>query len=91
MSKTVELPEKLVAELNSLAARENRLVDDVVAELIQVGLEARTYPDKNDTSAQAETRLLQWFALADELMQDAPAGPTARQILEEDRNRLEHH
>jgi predicted DNA-binding protein len=30
-----------------------------------------------------------WFRAADEAFKDAPPGPTAREILEEDRNRLE--
>jgi hypothetical protein len=35
--------------------------------------------------------MLDWFALADELMKDAPPGPTARDILNEGRNRLERN
>jgi hypothetical protein len=30
-----------------------------------------------------------WLAMADELMEGAPSGPTARQIIEDDRRRLD--
>jgi hypothetical protein len=43
-------------------------------------------PTATLTPAQA---LEEWFRLADEVMKDAPPGPTAREILEQDRNRLE--
>jgi len=33
--------------------------------------------------------LANWFREADEAFKDAPPGPTAREILEEDRNRLD--
>lgn len=36
-----------------------------------------------------EQWLEDWLDLADELMKDAPPGPTARELVEEGRNRLE--
>jgi hypothetical protein len=36
-----------------------------------------------------EQWLEEWLKLADEALEDAPPGPTARALLEEERNRLE--
>ena len=95
MKTTIDLPEQLLAEVKDLAAREQRKVDELVAELVRVGIKSRTRPVEqarpvDQAQQEAGIRWLEeWFKLADELMKDAPPGPTAREILEQDRNRLE--
>ena len=65
-----------------------------VKEWIRLGQETlRTAPQPKATAIaddrSPEQALEDLFKLADELMTNAPPGPTAREILEEDRNRLE--
>lgn len=90
MKTTIDLPDKLMDEVKDLATREQRAVGEVVADLVRIDLEKRGHQiDSQDEHTDSVQRMLDWFALADELMKDAPPGPTARELLEEDRNRLE--
>jgi hypothetical protein len=90
MKTTIELPDQLMTEVKILAAREQRKLGELMAELVRAGLESRTRADgEAGQPASAEAWLAAWLKLADELMQDAPAGPTARALLGEERNRLE--
>jgi ribosome modulation factor len=91
MKTTVELPDELMTEVKILAARERRKLGELMAELVQSGIASRS---RTETPAQppvdAEQWLAGWLRLADELMQDASdAGPTARELLDDDRNRLD--
>lgn len=91
MKTTIDLPDQLMTEVKILAAREQRKLGDLVAELVRTGLDSRTrLIYQTGQQASAEQWLVEWLRLADEVMQDAPAGPTARALLEEERNRLEH-
>jgi hypothetical protein len=77
-------------EVKDLATREQRNLGEVMADLVRIGLKNRGHHiDSQDEHADSVQRMLDWFALADELMKDAPPGPTARELLEEDRDRLE--
>lgn len=99
MKTTIELPDQLLQEVKNLAEREQRKLDELVAELVRAGINNRSQTsnlaqgkDKLSSAQQraaAEQWLADWFKLADELMKDTSPGPTAREILEEDRNRLE--
>lgn len=90
MKTTVELPDQLMTEVKVLAAREQRKLGELMAELVRAGLESRNRMDTQKAQADdPEQRLTDWFKLADEIMADAPEGPTARTLLEEERNRLE--
>jgi hypothetical protein len=84
MKTTIELPDQLMTEVKVLAARERRKLGELMAELVRTGLEHHlTQPLATDHWLE------EWFALADEVMNDAPPGPTARELLTEERNRLE--
>jgi hypothetical protein len=79
-------------EVKSLAALERRNVGEVVAELVRVGLDSRVHrhvPADADELATPEQWMQDWLALADKFMQDAPPGLTARDLLNEERNRLD--
>lgn len=89
MKTTVELPDPLMTEVKVLAAREQRKLGELMAELVRAGLDARTPGGEAGQAASAEAWLAAWLQLADDLMQDAPPGPTARALLDEERNRLE--
>lgn len=92
MKTTVELPDQLMTEVKVLAARERRKLGELMAELVRTGLEQRlTQPpaDQAQRRAAAEQWLAEWLKLGAETLRDAPAGPTATEILAADRNRLE--
>jgi len=79
-----------MTEVKVLAAREQRKLGELMAELVRDGIEARTRSvGQVGQQADAEMWLVEWLKLADEVMQDAPPGPTARALLEEERSRLE--
>jgi hypothetical protein len=85
MKATIEIPDDLYRRVKAKSALEGRPIRAVTVELYQRWLE-------DDAPAGALTpsqSLEEWFRLADELMKDAPPGPSAREILEQDRNRLE--
>ncbi len=91
MKTTIDLPDELMIEVKVLAARERRKLGELVTELVRTGIEHRQKQPLSDEAQRraAEQWLEDWLKLADEVMKDAPPGPTAREILEEDRNRLE--
>lgn len=90
MKTTVELPDQLMTEVKILAAREQRKLGELMAELVRAGLEAHARPGgQGGQPPSAERWLAEWFRLADEVMRDAPDGPPARALLDEERNRLE--
>ncbi len=51
MNTPIDLPEQLLNEVATLAARERRNVAEVVAELVRAGLESRTHPNRRGTAA----------------------------------------
>ena len=98
MKTTIDLPDPLLAQVKSLADHEQRELGELMVELVRTGLERRSRRERRPSSrghapveqqTNAEQWVVEWLALADELMQDAPAGPSARALLEEERNRLE--
>ena len=90
MKTTIELPNQLLDEVKTVAAREKRQIDEVVVELVREGLNHRPKSIKSiEDHSDAEQWLRNWFALADEVMVNAPEGPTARELLEDERSRLD--
>ncbi len=86
MKTTIEIPDDLYRKVKAKSALEGRAVREVTIELYREWVEDPPQRDSADTKLQ---RLEAWFKMADEAMKDAPPGPTAREIIEEDRNRLE--
>lgn len=86
MTATIEIPDELYQKIEARSAREGRPVRAVTIELFE-----RWLQEEQQASARSARQkwLENWFQLADEIMKDAPPGPTAREILEEGRNRLE--
>lgn len=86
MKATIEVPDDLYRKVKAKSALQGRTVRAVTVELFQRWLDQDTTP----TTVLPVQALEDWFRLADDVMKDAPPGPTAREILEQDRNRLEH-
>ncbi len=87
MKATIEIPDELYLKVEAKSAQQGRPIGAVTIELFERWLaEQEDVPLTRRARAEA---LLRWMKRADELMKDAPAGPTAREILEADRDRLE--
>ncbi|MFN3982952.1 MAG: hypothetical protein ACK4SA_21445 [Caldilinea sp.] len=86
MKATIEIPDDLYRRVKAKSALQGRTIREVTMELYQSWLvEAPSTP----AALSPEQWLEEWLKLADATMQDAPPGPSARELLEEDRNRLE--
>jgi hypothetical protein len=75
MKATIDIPDDLYRRVKAKSA----------VELYRRWLEEDT-PASDPAPAQW---LEEWLRLADAASEDAPPGPTAREILEQDRNRLD--
>ncbi len=86
MKATIEIPDDLYRRVKAKSALQGRTIREVTTELYQSWV-----ADTPATTAapSPEQWLEEWLHLADELMKDAPPGPSARELLEQDRNRLE--
>ena len=85
MKATIEMPDELYRQVKAKSALQGRPIRAVTIELFQRWLDE----DAATATLPPTQALEEWFRLADEVMKDAPPGPTAREILEQDRNRLE--
>ncbi len=85
MKATIDIPDDLYRRVKAKSALEGRAVREVTIELYRQWLAEGPTPEDGGSP---EERLEAWYALADEWMKNAPPGPTAREILNEDRDRL---
>ena len=84
MKTTIDIPDDLYRRVKAKSALEGRAVREVTIELY------RDWLDKCSESKLSPAEWLEnWLRLGEESLRDAPPGPTAREIIEEDRNRLE--
>jgi hypothetical protein len=91
MKATIDIPDDLYRKLSARSAEQGRPVDAVAVDLLRRGLD-----EEPDISADPGVRarldaVERMVRLAHEFAQHAPPGPTATEILEADRNRLESH
>ena len=86
MKATIEIPDELYRQVKAKSALQGRAVREVTIELYQAWLKQELPAGEQ---RRPEQQLEDLFKLADELMAGAPVGPTARELLEEDRSRLE--
>jgi hypothetical protein len=98
MKATIDIPDDLYRMVKARSALEGRPIRAVAIELFQRWLdEATPWTDGSsepDSAARGrahtpEEWLETWLQLGAELSRNAPPGPTATEILEADRNRLE--
>lgn len=86
MKATIDVPDELYRRVKAKSALQGRAIREVTVELYQRWLAEEPVKPATPTPEQW---LEEWFKLADEVMRDAPPGPTARELLAQDRNRLE--
>lgn len=86
MKATIEIPDDLYRRVKAKSALQGRAVREVTIELYRRWL-ADEGGGEGDPSP--EEWLEQWFRLGDELLPEAAPGPSARELLEEARDRLE--
>lgn len=88
--KTIEIPDDLYWKVWTKSALQRRRISAVAADLLQqwADEEEPVTPERAVALARLET-LEKVFRQADELMREAPPGPTIREILEQDRSRLD--
>lgn len=86
MKATIEIPDDLYRQVKAKSALDGRTIREVTIELYQTWV---TQPAAPADTRTPEQQLEDWFALADKLAANLPPGPSALELLEEDRNRLE--
>ena len=86
MKATIDIPETLYRKVKAKSALLGHSVREVTIDLYQQWIgEAAQTPEM----ASPEAWLEAWLADADTAAARSPAGPTARELLEQDRDRLE--
>jgi hypothetical protein len=86
MKTTLDLPDDLYRQVKSKAAMQGRAVREVTIELYKRWL---IDPPKAGGAKGAVDWLDEWVRFGAELERRAPPGPSLREILDEDRGRLE--
>ena len=103
MKATIDIPDDLYRQVKAKSELQGRPVDAVAAELFQRWLSddanAARQPDEHATDLSggatktrrqlAQAWLDEWLRMGEEASKNAPPGPSAREILEAGRNRLE--
>jgi hypothetical protein len=85
MRATSDIPDDLYRKLSEKSAAQGRPVDAVAVDLLRRVLDI----DASVSTASSPSSMEAWLALGREVSRNAPPGPTATEILERDRNRLE--
>ena len=87
MKATIEIPDELYRLVKARASLEGRAIREVTEELY------RRWIAEGATAIEAPAApgpwLEDWIAMAEKVMRNLPAGPTARELLAEGRRRLE--
>ena len=90
MKATIDIPDELYRKVKAKSALEGRPVRAVTIELFERWLQEETSAtDPGSAPLTRRQRLEAWLAMGREASKNAPPGPTATEILAEDRNRLE--
>ncbi len=85
MKATIEIPDDLYRKVKAKSALLGKPVREVTEELYRRWLGEEDKESQNSP----EVWLDSWLAAVDQAMEAAPPGPSAREILKNDRSRLE--
>jgi hypothetical protein len=86
MKTTIDIPDDLYRKVKAKSALLGKPIRQITIELYQQWLQSNAGHEA-EPAPSAEAWLEQWFRQTDAAMREAPAGPTAREILEADRQR----
>lgn len=86
MKATIDIPDDLYRQVKAEAALRGVTVREVTTQLYRRWLNEG---ERGETRESSSVWLRSWLEAADEAIKQAPAGPSAREELEADRNRLE--
>jgi hypothetical protein len=90
MTAVIDIPDDLYQKVSARVASLGRRVPEVTVELYEQWLRDEKSADVQTAALPANAQWLEeWFHSADEALSRAPAGPSARELLMQDRNRLE--
>lgn len=91
MKTTLEIDDALYREVKALSALTGRKLKDLVSEGLRHVLESPQVAGstKGGQDSKALSELRQWFKATERVMKKAPKGPSVRELLEQDRKRLE--
>lgn len=84
MRTTLDIPDELYRQVKARAALQGKTVREVTTELYGQWLAGQALPKR-----PAFDWLDDWVRLGDEALRESAPAPTAREILEADRRRLE--
>jgi len=87
MKTTIDIPDDLYRKVKAKSAIQGRRVRDVTVELFQHWIEEK--PGRKAKPGSAMAWLDDWIKLGEEAGRNAPPSPSAREILEQDRARLD--
>lgn len=86
MKATIEIPDELYRQVKAKSALQGRAIREVTIELYQAWV---TEQSVRNEPPSAERWLEEWLELGEDSLRNAPPEPTATEILDQDRNRLE--
>lgn len=90
MTTVIDIPDDLYKKVSARVASLGRRVPEVTVELYERWLGDNNGAYVSVSRQPAGTQWLEeWFSTADEAISRASAGPSARELLMQDRNRLE--
>lgn len=88
MKTTIDIPDDLYRRVKAKSSLQGKRIRDLAIELFTRWLES-----DEESPAEAPDAAMRWLEswedLADRLMREAPPGPSAREILDDTRDRLE--
>ena len=85
MKTTIDIPDDLYRQVKARSALEGRAIREVTIELYRRWLTEI----RRRTPEEPENWLDGWLKMADDAMSGASPGPSARELLEDDRGRLD--
>ena len=86
MKATIDIQDALYRRVKARAAMQGLTIREVTTELYEAWLSEKP---ADNAPLSVEKWLEGWIRIGEDAFRDAPEGPSAREILETDRNRLE--
>ena len=89
MKTTIDIPDELYRRLKAAAALRGRRIRDVTIELYERWLAEQAPPQEGDLAEARQDWLARWIREGEAAYRTTGSGPTTRELLEQDRGRLD--